>query len=156
MRKTQTWDDNLNDVIRDVIFPNTEMLDLMLIPNDDRSDIIKFIDKYFVKDVTTDELLTTEDVRICYFKEQGRSIGMRANKQYLCFDIYVKDKVQHTASNDLLKNRDELIAQKLQELLTDQRYVCKMRFEFVNAYDLYTRTVGYHRYRIEFSYKITF
>ena len=156
MRKTKTWNDNLNDVIRDVIFPDTELLELMLIPESYKEDIIRFVDKYFVKDVTSDELLTDEDVRICYFQEAGRSLGSHVNKKYLCFDIYVKDSVLHTATTDLLQSRDELIAEKLKELLTDKRYVCNLRFTFEDSYDLYTRTVGYHRYRITFSYKISF
>ena len=45
MRKIKTWKDNLNDVIRDVFFVDTELLDLMMIPEDDREDIIKFIGK---------------------------------------------------------------------------------------------------------------
>lgn len=156
MRRIKTWNDNLNDVIRDVIFPDEELLDLMLIPNDVRDDIVTFIQKYFVKDVTTDELVTTEDVRICYSQAVGRNIGKYMVKKYLNFDIYVKDTELHTASDDMLQSRDELIAEKLKELLTDKRYVCLINFTYEDMYDLYTKTVGYHRYRIVFSYKTSF
>ena len=156
MRRTKTWNDNLNDVIRDVFFVDEDLLDLMLIPDDVRDNIILFIQKYFVKDVTSDELVTTEDVRVCYFQQAGRSIGMNVTKKYLMFDIYVKDTELHTATNDMLQSRDELIAEKIKELLTDNRYVCNLRFHFEDSYDLYTKTVGYHRYRITFSYKTSF
>ena len=45
MRKIKTWKDNLNDVIRDVIFTDSELIDLMMIPMEDKEDIIRFIDK---------------------------------------------------------------------------------------------------------------
>lgn len=158
MRVEKSWNDRWNDVIRDVIFPNVELLDLMCIPNDEntRSDIINFIDKYFVKDVASDELVTTEMVRVCYSQAQGRAIGKNVVQKMLNFDIYVQDNVLHTVGDDLLVSRDEAIAQKLQELLTDNRYVCNLRFSFVDSYSLYTKLVGYHRYRIVFSYKTSF
>lgn len=156
LRKTRTWNDNLNNVIRDVIFPDAELLELMNIPEKYRDDIILFLKKYFVKDVTTDEIVTDEDVRICYSQEAGRSLGMNMVKKYLNFDIYVKDSILHTATNDMLQSRDELIAERLKELLTDTRYVCHINFHFEDSYDLYTKTVGYHRYRIAFSYKTSF
>lgn len=156
MRKIKTWNDNLNDVIRDVFFADEELIDLMLIPQEYEDDIVTFIQKYFVKDVTSDEIITNEDVRVCYFQSQGRSIGMNALKKYWNFDIYVKDSVLHTATTDMLQSRDEMIAEKLKELLTDNRYVCRMRFHYEDSYDMYTKLVGYHRYRIVFSYKTTF
>lgn len=156
MRKIKTWNDNLNDVIRDVFFADEELIDLMLIPQEYEDDIVTFIQKYFVKDVTSDEIITNEDVRVCYFQSQGRSIGMNALKKYWNFDIYVKDSVLHTATTDMLQSRDEMIAEKLKELLTDNRYVCQMRFHYEDSYDMYTKLIGYHRYRIVFSYKTTF
>lgn len=156
MRKIKTWNDNLNDVIRDVFFADEELIDLMLIPQEYEDDIVTFIQKYFVKDVTSDEIITNEDVRVCYFQSQGRSIGMNALKKYWNFDIYVKDSVLHTATTDMLQSRDEMIAEKIKELLTDNRYVCQMRFHYEDSYDMYTKLVGYHRYRIVFSYKTTF
>ena len=45
LRKIKTWKDNLNDVIRDVIFTDSELIDLMMIPMEDKEDIIRFIDK---------------------------------------------------------------------------------------------------------------
>ena len=155
-QKLRTWHDNLNNVIRDVIFPNEELLDLMLIKGEDRENITKFIDKYFVKDPVTDELVTDELVRICYYEDSGRSLGMNVNKKYLSFDIYVKRDELHTVGYDELKSRDEEIAQKLKELLTDEKYVCFIDFRFEDSFDLYTKVVGYKRYHITFSYKISF
>lgn len=87
MRKIKTWKDNLNDVIRDVFFADQELLDYMLIPEEDRDNIIKFIDKYLVRDPSPDELITTEDVRICFSEMAGRSIGKNVLKKMLSFDV---------------------------------------------------------------------
>lgn len=156
MKKIKTWQDNLNDVIRDVFFPDSELLDLMLIPDNDRSNIIKFIDKYLIRSVAPDEILTDELVRVCYSEESGRLLGSNILKKYLNFDIYVKSDELHTHGNDLLVFRTMLIAQRLQELLTEQKYVCRIDFVYEDEYDLYTKLVGYTRYRIVFSYKTSF
>lgn len=156
MRKTRTWNDNLNDVIRDVFFADPELIDLMLIPEKHREDIAVFIQKYFIKAVVTDEIITDEDVRVCYSQSEGRAVGMNMVRKYLNFDIYVKDTELHTATFDLLQSRDELIAEKIKELLTDTKYVCRIDFHYEDSFDLYTRQIGYHRYRIVFSYKTSF
>lgn len=156
MRKTSTWHDNLNNVIRDVFFQDEELLDLMVIDIKDRKNILKFIDKYFVKAVVSDEIVTDEKVRICYHEEEGRSIGSNMTKKYLHFDIFVKDEYQHNYGDDMLQSRTELIAEKIKELLTDSKYVCRINFTFMDSYDLYTKTMGYKRYRISFSYKVSF
>lgn len=121
MRKIKTWKDNLNDVVRDVIFSNSELLDYMLIPEQDREDIIKFIDKYFIRNPAPDEILTTEDVRICYGELAGRSIGKYMLRKLIFFDIYVKNEHLHNVGDDLLVSRADTICQKIKELLTDQK-----------------------------------
>lgn len=156
LRKTRTWNDNLNDVVRDVFFVDEELLDLMCIPEKYRGDIAVFIQKYLVRDVTSDEVITNEEVRVCYWQGDSKSIGMNMIRKTLNFDIYVKDSVQHTASFDILQSRDQLIAEKIKELLTDSKYVCHINFRFEDSYDMYTKLVGYHRYRIVFSYKTSF
>lgn len=156
LRKTKTWQDNLNDVIRDVFFVDEELLDLMLIPSEEREDIIGFIKQYLIRSIAPDEILTDERVRVCYSEEAGRLIGSNILKKYLYFDIYVKTEDLHNCGDDLLAFRTMLIAQRLQELLTDQKYVCRIDFNYEDEYDLYTKLVGYTRYRIVFSYKISF
>lgn len=156
MRVTKTWKDNLNDVVRDVIFPNEELMDYMMIPMNDRDDIVKFIDKYFIRNPAPDELITTEDVRICYGETEGRSIGKNMLKRMLFFDVYVKSEHLHDVGNDMLAFRTDMICQKLKELLTDNKYVCSMDFSYEDDYQLFTKVIGYTRHRIVFSYKISF
>ena len=155
MRVQKTWNDNLNVVIRDVVFPDEEMKTLLMIPETDRNDILKFIDKYFVKNVISDEIVTDENVRICYYEQEGVSLGMNCSIKYLYFDIYVKNEHLHDYGDDLLAARTELIAQKLKELLTTDKYVCRINFSYRGGWDMYCKTVGYKRYTVVFSYKTT-
>lgn len=121
MRKIKTWKDNLNDVTRDVIFADEELLDLMMIPEEDREDIIKFINQYYIRDPAPDEILTTEDVRICWGEQEGKSIGKYVLKKNIFFDVYVKNTHLHDVGNDLLISRADKICQRMKELLTDQK-----------------------------------
>lgn len=156
MKKIRTWADNINNVIRDVIFPDQELKDLMMIPEADNSDIIAFIQKYFIRDPSPDELLTNQDVRICYGDMAGTPIGKYAVRKNMFFDIYVKQEHEHDVDNDVLKYRSDVLCSKLRELLTDQKYVCHIAFNYVDDYILFTKTIGYTRHRILFSYNITF
>ena len=58
VEKTRTWQDNWNNVIRNEIFLDDKLKELMLIPKG--TDIAKFTDKFFIRDGSTDELLTNE------------------------------------------------------------------------------------------------
>lgn len=127
-----------------------------MIPEDDRNDIIKFIDKYFIRNPAPDEILTTEDVRICYGELAGRSIGKYVLKKMIFFDVYVKNNHLHDVGDDLLVSRTDTICQKLKELLTDQKYVCMIDFSYEDDYGLFTKMVGYTRHRLVLSYKISF
>lgn len=121
MKKIKTWKDNLNDVIRDKIFPDDELKELMLIPEADRGNIIKFINNYFIRSVAPDEILTNEDVRICYSEYTGRNLGSNCLKKILNCDVYVKTNHLHDYGNDLLAYRTDMICQKLKEILTVEK-----------------------------------
>jgi hypothetical protein len=128
----------------------------MLIPAASRENIKAFIEKYFVEDVMPDELLTDEDVRILYYETEGVKLGNeRVTKKYLEFDIFVKNAVLYTATDDRLRRRDKLIFQRLKTLLTVERYVRNLRFAYEDDYHLGVKTVGYRRYHAVFSYKQT-
>ncbi len=152
-----TWHDRWNDVLRDVIFPDPALKDLMLIPVKDRENIKAFIDRYFIEDALPDELVKDEDVRVIYYETEGAKLGdPHITKKKLEFDIYVRNDVLHTATNDRLQRRDKLIFQRLKELLTGSTYVCCLRFTYEDDYHLGAKTVGYRRYHAVFSYKQTY
>ena len=102
------------------------------------------------------ELVTDEKVRILYFVGQSRDFGDRVKTNYLHFDIYTQRDVVYTATDDRLKRRDKLIAQRLRELLTGVTYVHNMRYRFVDEHDLATKTAGYRRYHLTLSYHTTY
>ena len=154
MRKTRTWHDNWNNVIRDVLFPDVELKRLMLVP--DGSSIKTFVEKYFVEDAMPDESVVDEAVRIVYYETEGTKLGTpHVLKKYLALDIYVKDKELYSASRDRLQRRDKLIGQRFKELLTGKEHVCGLRFFYDDEYHLGAKTIGYKRYHIVFSYVTT-
>ena len=67
VEKTRTWQDNWNNVVRNEIYPDEKLKELMLVPIE--TDIVKFTDKYFIRDGSTDELLTNEKVRIVHQRD---------------------------------------------------------------------------------------
>ncbi len=123
----------------------------MLVP--EGTDILTFIDKYFIRDSSTDELLTNEKVRIVHSDSQGlRTRNQYVHGKYKHFDIFVSEDVERTATNDTLQSRQVLIAQRIKELLLQKRDQYGLRFTYEDEYDLWTKTVGYKLYHIVFFY----
>lgn len=147
------WIDAWNEIIRHVIFPDEALKSLMAIP--ENTNIIQFIDRYFVKAGYTNKLLQNETCRIVYADVQGAPTDVpNVTKNMMTFDIYVKMEALHNVGNDRLMFRSHLIAARLKELLTKERYVhdTGYRFWIAGDWDLGTRTVGYARYTIAFYY----
>ncbi len=154
VEKTRTWQDNWNNVVRNVLFPDEKLKKLMLIPNG--TNIQQFCEKYFIRDGSTDELLTNEQVRIVHHDSQGYFTGVNhVHGKYRDFDIYVSEKEEHTATRDVLHSRQVLIAERLKYLLLRNRYCEGIRFHYEDEYDMWTKTVGYKLYKLTMSYKVT-
>ena len=154
VEKTRTWQDNWNNVVREEIFPDKKLKELMLVP--EGTDIVKFTDKYFIRDGSTDELLTNEKVRIVHHDAEGfDTFNSGVKGKYREFDIYVSEDVEHTATRDWLQSRQVLIAERLKYLLLRKRVCQNIRFHFQDEYDMWTKTVGYKEYRLTFFYKTT-
>ncbi len=154
VEKTRTWADNWNNVMRYVLFRDEKLRALMLIP--EKATIIDFITKYFIEDANPDELLTDEKVRvICYDSDGGALRNPNVKFHYKEMDIYVKDDVLYNASDDRLRRRYHLIAERLKYLLLREKNIQHMSFRFENESNLWTKVVGYKRYHITFSYKTT-
>lgn len=154
VEKKRTWKDNWNDIIRYVLFQDERLKKLMLVPEE--ADVIKFIEKYLIENTSGDEILTSEKVRVIYYDAEGQKTG-NMDVKYVTkeFDIYVREDVLYGADRDMLKKRYDLIAERLRYLLTKETYVCGMRFKYEDAYNLWTKTAGYRRYHVVFSYKKT-
>lgn len=154
VEKTRTWQDNWNNVVRNVLFPDEKLKTLMMVP--EGTDIIEFQKKYFIRDGSTDELLTNEKVRIVHRDDEGfYTPNKNVRGKYKSFDIFVKEDVEHTADIDRLRSRHVMIAERIKYLLLRNRNCQNLHFEYEDEYDLWTKTVGYKLYRLTFFYITT-
>lgn len=154
VEKTRTWQDNWNNVVRNVLFPDARLKELMLVP--EGTNILKFQEKYFIRDGSTDELLTNEKVRIVHHDAQGTyTFNPHVRMKYREFDIYVSEDVEHTADPDRLRSRQIMIAERIKYLLLRQKVCENIQFRYEDEYDLWTKTVGYKLYKLTFFYKVT-
>lgn len=148
-----SWMKDWNDIIRYVFFSDWELKKLMMIP--DGTNIITFINNYFVRSQFTSTLLTNENVRILYYDSQGQNTdNPNVRKKIMTFDIFVKNEHAHDVGEDRLMMRSQLIAERLMYLLTKDRYINKSgyRFWIAGDWDLGSRTSGYTRYCVSFYY----
>lgn len=156
MPEKRTWNDNLNNVYRDVLFADTELKECMAIPESEHDNIAAFRDRYFVRSPIPDEIVTDEKVRVAWYTEEGTMFGdPHVRKKYLRFDIYCHQDELYTYGIDRICPRTQKIAERIKELLVGTTYVCHLKFDYEDEYDLSTKMVGYRRYCILFSYKVT-
>lgn len=154
VEKQKTWDDNWNDVIRYEFYQDEKLKEQMCVPP--QTTISQFIENFFIEDAGTDQLLTNELVRVVHYDSEGNGTGNKnVLLQYKEFDIYVKKSQLYNASNDRLKSRCRLIAERIKWILLKDQHIHNLHFEYENEYDMWTKTVGYKRYHIIFSYKTT-
>ena len=147
------WLNAWNTIIRQVIWKDELLKKLMKIPA--KTTILQFCNRYFIRAGFTNELLTDETCRIVYSDIQGSDTNVpNVRKNMMNFDIYVKQEELHNVGDDRLIMRTHLIAERLNYLLTKERYVANTgyRFWIAGDWDLGTRTVGYARYTISFYY----
>lgn len=148
------WSDDWNAILRNIIFPDPVLMELMKVPED--TGIIEFIDRYFIQAGYTNKVLTDESVRIVF-----GSVGVPTNtpnvtRNVLSFDIYVKNEDLHNVGRDRLVMRTQLIARRLIELLTNKRYNGAYRFYDPHESNMGTSAIGYARYNVSMSYMKTY
>lgn len=147
----KTWSMRWDDIIRDVLFPETELAELMMIPTD--TDIITWTNKYFVDAALCTDLVEDEDVRVLWYEDQSsKTTNPLVNRRKICFDIYVKAEHVRDATTDMLRSRCKMIAQKLTEILTLKDSVGQVAFMYNDDYAIGTKTVGYVRHHLVLSY----
>ena len=147
------WIRNWNKIIREVIWQDYALKQLMKLPP--KTNILQFCERYFIRAGFTNELLTDEVCRIVYSDMQGGDTKVpNIRKNMMTFDIYVKQEELHNIGDDRLLSRADLIAERLCKLLTQERYIADTgyRFWIAGDWDLGTRTVGYARKSIAFYY----
>lgn len=146
-----SWINEWNKIIRTVFWKDAELKQLMELPAN--TNILQFCNRYFIHAGYANELLTDEKCRIVYSNAEGSDTSVpNVRRNMITFDIYVKEEELHNATNDRLMLRTHLIAERLDKLLTKERYVADTGYRFWTAgdWDLGTRTVGYARYTIAF------
>lgn len=147
------WINAWNTVIRKVIWPDSKLKSLMKLPS--KTNIVQFVDRYFIRASYTNTLLTDEVCRIVYSDSQGAETQVPNVKENLMiFDIYVKQEEMRNVGDDRLVTRADLIAERLFKLLTSKRYLActGYRFWIAGDWDGGTRVTGYVRKTIAFHY----
>lgn len=147
------WIKGWNTILRKVIFPDYYLTELMKLPQ--KTTIIQFRDKYFIRAGFTNKLLENESVRIVYSDVPGQDTDVpNVKRNMMLFDIYVKLEDLYNAGEDRLMMRTQLIAARLIQLLTSERYIkdTGYRFWVAGEWDAGTKTVGYARYVVAFNY----
>ena len=143
----KTWSMRWDDILRDVLFPDEELKSLMMIP--EGTDIVTWVEKYFVDEETCTDLVEDEDVRILWYEDQSsRTANPLVAQRRFGFDIYVKREHNRDATNDLLRSRARMITQRLIEILTLKDSVGQVGFTYVDDYQIGTKTVGYIRHHL--------
>lgn len=147
------WINAWNKIIRKVIWQDTKLKSLMKLPP--KTTIMQFIDRYFIRAGYSNTLLTDEVCRIVYSDVQPTETDVpNITRNTMLFDIYVKTEELHNIGDDRLIMRTHLIAARLKELLTKERYLADTgyRFWITGDWDMGTRVSGYSRYTIAFKY----
>lgn len=147
------WVNAWNTIIRKLIWPDEELKTLMKLPA--KTNIIQFVDRYFIRASFTNNLLTDEICRIVYSDSPGYETDVpNVKRNLMIFDVYVKESEQRNIGNDRLVTRADLIVARLGKLLTSKRYLEETgyRFWIAGDWDGGTRVTGYVRKSIAFHY----
>lgn len=147
------WTNAWNTIIRNVIWQDHDLKALMKMPA--KTNIIQFVDRYFIRAGYSNKLLTDEVCRIVYADSQGSETQVpNVTKNLMLFDIYIKDSEMRNIGEDRLVTRADMICERLHKLLTKDRYVAGTgyRFWIAGEWDGGTRVTGYQRKTIAFHY----
>lgn len=148
------WIQDWNAILREIIFADPVLTELMKIP--EGTSVIEFIDRYFVQAGYTNKVLSNESVRIVFGSFGVPTNTPNVTRNILSFDIFVKNEDLHNVGRDRLVMRTKLIARRLIQLLTNQRYNGIYRFYDPHESDMGTSAIGYARYNVSLSYMKTY
>ena len=81
------WVNAWNTIIRKLIWPDEELKTLMKLPA--KTNIIQFVDRYFIRASFTNNLLTDEVCRIVYSDSPGYETDVpNVKRNLMIFDVY--------------------------------------------------------------------
>lgn len=156
---TDSWTHEWADIVREVIFKDPILKELMMIPTG--TSIIQFEDEYFIKMTFADVTVIDEDVRIVYANLNSNDIKHpNVIRQEMSFDVFVKKEHIHDVGDDRLMERGDLICVRLRQLLSGRVETSKgptaFKFTWIGGpTQLGSSTIGYRRYNISFEYNRT-
>lgn len=160
MRPTEVWVEAWNKIVRD-LYKNTTFKKLILLPA--KTTIVEFVDKYFVENGFSNDIVIDEAVRVVYGIVRSEDTDSPGVKQaQLSFDIFVKRDRMRDADPDRLKLRTKLIANFLFEYLTNNKnaefakYLKGHKFRVKSEQTMTTRAQNYVRYNITFYFMKTY
>ena len=150
----RNWNEDWSDIVRNVIFKDDELKRLMLVPEGTK--VMDFVEKYFIKAGYATSPLTNESVRVVYNTYRSSDTNNPyVTRNEIAFNVYVKLTKLHGADRDGLILRTNLIADRLNNMLTRKR-LGSYKFRCCGETDMDTSVVGYTRYNITFEYKKTY
>lgn len=135
-----------------ILYSDTTLKDLMLIPTVDKTNMAKVRDTYIVDTNGSDAIVVSENSKIMYY-----NVPLTGTNNQFCkwdgmiFKIFVKSSQEYTLINGLDK-RQLAIADRLNEILGRQ-YVGSLKFEPVDKGSLFCGTLGYKLYFVRYEYK---
>lgn len=138
------------------LYNDTTLKNLLKIPATEKTNIAKVRDKYITNNFGSDTIIVEESCRIIYHNVPLTETQNQFVKwDGIIFEIFVKNADEYNATTNALDRRQELIADRLIELLS-RKYVGSLKFEPKDKGDLYSATQGYKRYFVKFAYKRIF
>lgn len=150
----RTWYDNLTSVIGEVLYKDQRLMELMLVPEKDRSNPVALRNQYLVMDDMADRVLVDEPVRILFDEDACVKINQHVQIKYVDFSIYVRTDQLYNVERSRLIRRDVRIAERIRHLLHG-RLLFDTQFQYEDSYPTPTRAEGYACFTVLFSYKIT-
>lgn len=141
--------------IRLLFFNDEKLKNLMLIPDEKKSDLISFRDKYCVTGLNSSPIVITNDipVRIAI----GWMSGSKTNNERVLLrkfgiEVYVGLDYEYDSVGNCLDRRAEMIINRIISLLSQKR-VGDFLFKVVDLGDLDTFSYDYTRSFVTFNVK---
>lgn len=140
--------------IRLLLFNDEKLKELMAIPEKDFYSLIAFRDKYCIVGAGTFENIEIDiPVRlIIYWADMSMTNNHMVTYRPLDIEIWVQRSKEYGVSNNVLDRRQELIAQRIKELICKDR-IEHFKFYMDEMHDMRSNTQDYNRYYIRFRVK---
>ena len=141
--------------VRLLLFNDNELMDLMLIPEDKREDLVSFRDEYCVVGLNNSPNVITSDIPVRLVL--GWSSGSMTNNPNVLlrkvrFEIYVSLTYEYEETENVLDRRAELIESRIIYLLSNKK-IQGFKFNLADVGDLDTFSYDYTRSFVTFTVK---